>query len=495
MTNKVVINTDLEQGKINKNIYGHFAEHLGRCIYEGFWVGEDSPIPNTNGVRNDVVEALKKLEIPVLRWPGGCFADEYHWKDGIGPRENRKRMVNTHWGGVIENNHFGTHEFMMLCDMLGAEPYICGNVGSGTVQEMSEWVEYLTMDGESPMANWRRENGREAPWKLTYFGVGNENWGCGGNMRPEYYADLYRRYQTYVRNYGDNKIYKIAGGANVDDYNWTEVLMREAGKLMDGLSLHNYTIPGDFWLGKGSALDPSESEWFMTMKRALHMDELITNHSTIMDKYDPEKRVGMIIDEWGTWFDVEPGTNPGFLYQQNTIRDALVAGVHFHIFHDHSDRVQMANIAQTVNVLQAMVLTEGEKMLTTPTYHVFEMFKVHQDATKLAVDVQSEDYEFNGEKLSSVSVSASKDATGVKHISLCNINPKGVSSVSMNLRGLSGESFNVTGRILTAEETNAHNTFENPDNVKPAAFEGFTVEGDEMKVTLPPMSVVVLAVK
>lgn len=395
MTAKLVIHADLPKSKINKNIYGHFAEHLGRCIYEGLWVGEDSPIPNTDGIRNDVIEALKKLDIPVLRWPGGCFADEYHWKDGIGPREGRKRMVNTHWGGVVENNHFGTHEFFRLCELLECEPYICGNVGSGTVQEMSEWVEYMTFDGESPMADWRRENGREQPWNLKYFGVGNENWGCGGNMRPEYYADLYRCYQTYSRNYGDNRLYKIAGGANVDDYNWTEVLMREAGRFMDGLSLHSYTIPGS-WEEKRQALGFDEAEWFETMQKSLHMDELITRHSAIMDQYDPEKRVGLIIDEWGTWFLSEPGTNPGFLYQQNTLRDALVAGIHLNIFQNHSSRVQMANIAQMVNVLQALVLTEGDKLLLTPTYHVFEMYKVHQDNELLDVAFESPQYTSGG---------------------------------------------------------------------------------------------------
>ncbi|WP_121610885.1 alpha-N-arabinofuranosidase [Mesobacillus foraminis] len=495
MKNSIVINADIEKGKINKNIYGHFAEHLGRCIYEGIWVGEDSEIPNTNGIRNDVLEALKNIQIPVLRWPGGCFADEYHWKDGVGPRENRKRMVNTHWGGVVENNHFGTHEFMMLCELLDTEPYICGNVGSGTVQEMSEWVEYMTFEGESPMANWRRENGRDEPWKLKYFGVGNENWGCGGNMRPEYYADLYRRYQTYVRNYGDNKVYKIAGGANVDDYNWTEVLMKNAHWMMDGLSLHYYTIPGDFWLGKGSALDFEEDEWFITMKKSFHMEELIKKHSTIMDKYDPEKRVGMIIDEWGTWFDVEPGTNPGFLYQQNSIRDALVAGLHFNIFHKHSDRVQMANIAQTVNVLQAMILTEGEKMILTPTYHVFEMFKVHQDAKLLAVDSLVNEYEYKDEKLPQVSVSASKNDEGKVHISLCNIDHKNEAQLELDVRGLGVTAANITGRILTADSMNAHNTFEEPENVKPVAFEQVSVSENKLSVTLPPMSVVVLAIE
>ncbi|MEH7545787.1 alpha-N-arabinofuranosidase [Neobacillus vireti] len=495
MANNVIINADIQKGKINKNIYGHFAEHLGRCIYEGIWVGEDSSIPNTKGIRNDVLAALKNIKVPVLRWPGGCFADEYHWKDGIGPKENRKRMVNTHWGGVVENNHFGTHEFMLLCELLECEPYICGNVGSGTVQEMSEWVEYMTFEGESPMANWRRENGREEPWKLKYFGVGNENWGCGGNMRPEYYADLYRRYQTYVRNYGNNKVYKIAGGANVDDYNWTEVLMKNAHWLMDGLSLHYYTIPGDFWLGKGSAVDFPEDEWFITMKKALHMDELITKHSTIMDKYDPQKRIGMIIDEWGTWFDVEPGTNPGFLYQQNTIRDALVAGLHFNIFHNHADRVQMTNIAQTVNVLQAMILTEGERMILTPTYHVFDMYKVHQDAEVLAVDSSFGSYEYNGETLPQVTVSASKNAEGKIHVSLCNIDHQNGAELDLDLRGINAANTKVSGTIITADTMNAHNTFEQPDVVKPVEFTGVTVENNKLAIKLPAMSVVTLVIE
>ncbi|WP_407271194.1 alpha-N-arabinofuranosidase [Radiobacillus sp. PE A8.2] len=493
MENKIVINTDIKKGTINKNIYGHFAEHLGRCIYEGLWVGEDSSIPNTNGIRNDVLEALRQINIPVLRWPGGCFADEYHWKDGIGPREDRKRMINTHWGGVVENNHFGTHEFMMLCDMLGADPYICGNVGSGTVQEMSEWVEYMTFDGESPMANWRQENGREKPWQLKYFGVGNENWGCGGSMRAEYYADLYRRYQTYARNYGDNKLYKIAGGANSFDYNWTEVLMREAGRMMDGLSVHYYTIPGENWSEKGSATNFSEDEWTKTMQKTLRTEELIQKHSTIMDKYDPDKRVGLIVDEWGTWFDVEPGTNPGFLYQQNTIRDALVAGVSLNIFNNHSDRVQMANIAQTVNVLQAMVLTEGEKMLVTPTYHVFDMYKVHQDAALLSIETTFQKDDISN--LKNVNVSASKNDKDQTNVTLCNMKHDSATNVSVELRGLTNGSPSIKGTILTSENKGDHNTFDHPDTVKPVNFEDVKVENNRLTVTLPPMSVVLLTVE
>ncbi|MCT1398838.1 alpha-N-arabinofuranosidase [Paenibacillus sp. p3-SID867] len=494
MSHVITIHSDLSKGKINRNIYGHFSEHLGRCIYEGIWVGEDSPIPNTEGIRNDVLEALKQLNIPVLRWPGGCFADEYHWKDGVGPRENRKQMVNTHWGGVVENNHFGTHEFLRLCELLGCEPYISGNVGSGTVQEMSEWVEYMTFDGVSPMAAWRQENGREKPWNVKYFGVGNENWGCGGNMRPEYYADLYRRYQTYVRNYGDNKIYKIACGPNVDDYRWMETVMREAHPFMDAISLHYYTIPGEFWTGKGAATGFSEQDWFTTMKKALHMDELITRHSAIMDQYDPNKRIGLIVDEWGTWFDVEPGTNPGFLYQQNTIRDALVAGLTLNIFHEHNDRVVMANIAQIVNVLQSVILTEGEKMILTPTYHVFDMYKVHQDAERLATNYSGADYEMDGEKIPQVSVTASKDQAGKIHVSLCNVSHAEQSDVTIQLRGLSGAVSKIVGQQLASDSLDAHNTFESPETLKPADFHAFEQEGDVLRAKLAPMSVTVLEI-
>ncbi|MFW6007170.1 MAG: alpha-N-arabinofuranosidase [Halanaerobiales bacterium] len=492
--NRLVVNVDKVKEKIDKNIYGHFSEHLGRCIYEGFWVGEDSSVSNTRGIRNDVVEALRKIEIPVLRWPGGCFADDYHWKDGIGPREDRPEIINTHWGMVTENNHFGTHEFMDLCDQLDTEPYICGNVGSGTVKEMKEWVEYITFADKSPMADLRRENGRDEPWDLTYWGVGNENWGCGGNMRPQYYADLYRRFQTYVRNYSGNKIKKIACGPSDNDYKWTEVLMREAANYMWGLALHYYTVTGT-WENKGSATDFSKDEWYICLRKALHIEELIEKHSTIMDKYDPEKEVALVVDEWGTWHDVEPGTNPGFLYQQNTLRDALVAGISLNIFNNHSDRVKMANIAQTINVLQAMILTEGEKMLLTPTYHVFEMFKVHQDAELLSINLNSEKSQFKNEEIPTVNASASKDEEGKIHISLCNLDPENTAKVDCDLRGLGGVD-NISGRVLTADKMNTHNTFDNPENLKPSSFNKYEInDNSKLNLTLPSKSIVVLEIE
>jgi len=493
-TNRLVIKADDGKLTINKNIYGHFSEHLSRCIYEGIWVGENSSIPNTRGIRNDVVAALKKIKIPVLRWPGGCFADEYHWKDGIGPREKRPAMINTHWGGVVENNHFGTHEFMDLVEQLGTDAYICGNVGSGTVQEMMEWVEYLTSDADSPMANLRRQNGQDKAWKVKYFGVGNESWGCGGNMTPEYYAGEYRRYNTFVKNYDrNNPVYRIACGSNGNDTNWTTVLMKNVGRRMNGLSLHYYTLPTGNWRNKGSATKFDEAQWHSTLRRSLEMDDLVARHSAIMDSADPDKRVGMIVDEWGTWYDVEPGTNPGFLYQQNTLRDALVAGITLNIFNQHCDRVKMANIAQTINVLQAMILTDKEKMILTPTFHVFEMFTPHHDATLLPTKITCADYTFDSNKIPSVNVSASKDKTGKVHVTLCNLNPNSSVTLTTELQG--AKVSKITGRVLTAETIQAHNTFDKPEVVKPTNFTDFKASGNGFSVNLPAKSVVVLAVE
>jgi alpha-N-arabinofuranosidase len=491
--NKLVVNADQGKETISKHIYGHFSEHLGHCIYGGYWVGEDSPIPNTRGIRNDVVQALKDIQIPNLRWPGGCFADEYHWMDGIGPRDKRPKMVNTHWGGVVEDNSFGTHEFLDLCEQLGCEPYISGNLGSGSVEEMSKWVEYITFDGESPMSNLRKQNGREKPWKVKFWGVGNESWGCGGNMTPDHYSDLYRRYATYCRNYGNNRLYKIACGPNEADYNWTETVMKNVGGRMQGLSLHYYTIPTGNWGKKGSATQFDETEYFNTISKTLFMKELLTKHSTIMDRYDPQKRVGLITDEWGIWTDVEPGTNPGFLYQQNTLRDAILAGINLNIFNAHCDRVKMTNIAQTVNVLQAVILTDKEKMLLTPTYWVYYLYKVHQDATLLPVSFTSGKYELNGRKMDAVSVSASKDTAGKIHITLVNIDPDKAQAIETELRGVNIKS--ASGQILTSAGINDYNSFESPNTVVVKDFKGYKLSNGKLSVTLPAKSVILLEIE
>ncbi|NLO86791.1 MAG: alpha-N-arabinofuranosidase [Clostridiales bacterium] len=499
---KLYIRETQSKGHLNAEIQGHFAEHLGRCIYSGLFVGKDADIPNVNGMRTDVVNALKELQIPVLRWPGGCFADEYHWMDGIGPKEDRKKMINTHWGGVLEDNSFGTHEFFELCEQLGCKTYVNANVGSGTVREMSEWVEYMTFDGVSPMADLRKKNGREKPWRVDYLGVGNENWGCGGNMTPEYYANLYRQYQTYVRQYDpSNPISKICCGANVSDYCWTRDVLstcyynapEHLHGFMDGLSLHYYTTPNN-WSSKGSATDFDQNAYYKTLKKAMHMEELIERHSAIMDEFDPDTKIGMIVDEWGCWFDVEPDTNPGFLYQQNTMRDALVASITLDIFNQHADRVKMANLAQMVNVLQSVILTDGDQMLLTPTYHVFHMYKYHQDAELLdsyfeGVNVVGDPSEY---KMPQLSHTVSIAADGYITATISNLSSTDEVPVELAFTDLCPRDVQAT---MLSQHMQAHNTFENPDAVKEVPFSDYELTNRSINFQMPPCSIVRIRVK
>ena len=493
--NTVTLQADKGKDIISKNIYGHFAEHLGHCIYGGFYVGDNNTkIPNKDGVRLDVIAALKKLKIPLLRWPGGCFADTYHWKDGVGPKEKRPSMLNVWWGNVKEDNSFGTNEFLNMCEVLGAEPYLSGNVGSGTPQELSDWVKYTAHpNGSSPMTDLRQQNGRPNPWHVKYWGIGNEAWGCGGNMKADYYANVYRQYVTFMTNWSNtDKLYRIASGASDDDYKWTETLMKEIPhNMLDAVAMHHYSIIS--WSKKGPSTTFSEEQYFDIMKSALLMDELVEKHSAIMDKYDPKKKVALVVDEWGGWYDVEPGTNGAFLFQQNTMRDAMIAGTTLNIFNNHCDRVRIANLAQAINVLQAVILTNEEKMLLTPTYHVMEMYNVHQDATMLPLTVTSNDYTMGDKKLKAVSASASKDKDGVTHISLVNIDYSKTQEISVNISGAAYSS--LKGRILASDKINNYNSFETPEKIKPVAFTGASMKGSTLTVNLPPFSVVVLELK
>lgn len=490
---KISFKASEDAPKISKHIYGHFAEHLGRSIYDGFYVGDTSAIPNKDGVRIDIIEALKEIQIPNLRWPGGCFADTYQWKDGIGPQEDRPTMVNSWWGGVTEDNSFGTHNFLNLCEELGAEPFISGNVGSGTVEDFTDWLQYTNHAKGSPMAKLRKENGREEPWNVKYWGIGNEMWGCGGNMTAEYYANIYKQYSTFMTSWeNENDLYRIAAGASGDDYHWTEVLMRDVPKsLIEAVGLHHYAVID--WENKGSATGYDEEVYFRSMEEALKMNEFVEKHSEVMDKYDPDNTIDLVVDEWGGWYDVEEGTNPGFLYQQNTMRDAMIAGTTLNIFNNHSERVKMANLAQTVNVLQAVALTEGEKMILTPTYHVFKMYTVHHDAQLLPVDFDSPRYTFEGESLPAISVSASKDEAGNTNISLVNIDAGAEHKVEIDLEGL--DINNIDAEILMSAKIQDHNTFDNPDKINVAEFKDFKLRKSKLEVSLPPFSVVVLSSK
>lgn len=486
----MTIDAQGDSGKISRHIYGHFAEHLGRGIYDGIWTENDQGQFSPN---EDVFEALKELGIPNLRWPGGCFADYYFWKDGIGPLEERPSVVNNLWGGVTENNAVGTHEFLNLTEELGAEPIVVGNVGSGTVQEMAEWWQYINHAGISPMAKLRRENGRETPWNVRFWGVGNESWGCGGHMTPDYYADLYRRFSTFLHPYPNVRPFRIATGAAGGDFNWTEVVMQRAGNRIDGIDLHHYTLDGSWTTHKGQAVDFDEGGWFRLMSRALEMDKLLIGHTAVMDKYDPEKRVWLIVGEWGTWHEQEEGSVPGFLYQQNTLRDALTAALTLDIFHQHLDRVKMANIAQTVNVLQAMILTKGDRMLRTPTYHTFDLYKPHREATALPFFLDRGHYRYEGEEgtLPALSATASRHGEGLLNLSLTNIDPHRSRTVEVTVQGKNLTRIQ-TARILTAPEMNTHNTFDEPNRLVPQPFRGAALDGALLRVTLPAKSLVTL---
>jgi alpha-N-arabinofuranosidase len=485
----LIINADQGRDTISRHIYGHFAEHLGRGIYDGIWTREGSGAWH---IRDDVVQALRAIKIPNLRWPGGCFADYYHWKDGIGPAAKRPSLVNNNWGGVTEDNGVGTHEFLELTQKLGTEPFIVGNVGSGTVQEMQEWWEYVNHPGTSPMADLRRKNGRAEPWNVKFWGIGNESWGCGGNMRPEYYADEARRYASFLPAYGAVRPFRIVTGPSDDNYVWMEVMMREAGRMIDGIDLHHYLLTGT-WSKKGKATEFTEAEWAELLQKTTGFDELITRQSAIMDRYDPRKRVWLVVGEWGTWHQGEPGSNPGFLYQQNSLRDALVAAVSLNTFNNHADRVKMANIAQTVNVLQAMILTQGDKLLLTPTYHVFEMYTVHHDAVLLPIALDAGRYTFGERSMPAVSATASRDAAGRVHVTLTNLDPNQSRTLNVSVRGQDVSS--VTGRILTSERMTAYNSFEQPNVVHPVVFNGARLAGSTLTVTLPAKSVVSLEMR
>jgi alpha-N-arabinofuranosidase len=490
--NKIVLDAAAAKDTISKNIYGHFAEHLGRCIYGGFYVGENNKsIVAKNGIRIDIVEALKKLKIPVLRWPGGCFADHYHWKDAIGPKNKRRHIENVSWGNVREDNSFGTHEFLQLCEMTGAAPYLALNMGSGSVQEATEWVEYVNhANGASQLTDLRRQNGRDKPWNVKYWGVGNESWDCGGHMNVNQYINEFNKYATLMTSYNNTEgLFRIAVGPGTDDFKWTEALMREIPrKLIEGISIHHYSVID--WSKKSDAVNFTEEEYFKIMEQAWRMEYMIKGNKEVMDKYDPGKKVALVVDEWGGWYEVEKGTNGAFLYQQNSMRDAMIAGLTLNIFNNNCDRVRMANLAQTVNVLQSVILTKNEKIILTPTYHVMEMYNVHQSALMLPLTVNCNNYELGDKKIKAVSASASKDKNGAVHISLVNMDAHKEQQITVDMGDVKAS--HISGRVLQSASLQDHNTFENPVKVTPAAFNNAVINGSSVSVKLPPFSVVVL---
>ncbi len=493
---QIIVNPEQTGPVINKHIFGQFAEHLGRGIYEGVWVGPDSEIPNTRGLRNDVIEALKKLRVPNVRWPGGCFADEYHWRDGIGSPEERHKRLNASWAGRIEPNTFGTHEYFDFLDLIGAEAFISANVGSGTVQEAADWLEYLTATG-STLAEERAENGHPEPYEVEFWGIGNEVWGCGGPFTAEEYLKELKQFSNFSTNYNPEMPTKhVAVGPDGDAFGeYTEVIMKAWSQKswawnIEGLSLHRYTRNG--WPPNIIATDFNEAQYAAVIHETLGMDEYISRNKVIMDKYDPEVQVGIYVDEWGTWYKATEGSPEGFLEQQNSIRDAIVAALNFNIFIRHSDRVKGANIAQMINVLQAMILTDQEKMLLTPTYHAFRMYVPFQNATRLDIDFDAGTYENGGVTLPGIDAIAAQDEKGRIIVALTNVNPNESATIELSFDGISIK--NVDGETLYASAIDAINTFENPENVRPTTLIPNISEG-KLTVQLKPQSVTVLTLE
>ena len=487
---------------INRHIFGQFAEHLGFGIYDGIWVGKDSPIPNTRGIRNDVVQALRAIKVPNVRWPGGCFADYYHWRSGIGPK--RAVTLNPDWGGVTEPNTFGTHEFMDFAGQIGAAPFISINLGSGTVQEAADWMEYMTSAQETTLAQERAANGRKEPWQVPILGIGNESWDCGGNMTPEFYVDQMKMHARFARNYhpdqqeGDGRMLRIAvgpGGGDARFTEWTETVMkawqnRKWSWDIEGISLHNYTVLN--WDSKHVSVGFGEKDYAEILRHTLKMDDLIRQHGGIMDRYDPEKKLILAVDEWGGWYAPKPGTNPGFLVQEHTVRDAILAALNINIFARHADRVRIANIAQMINVLQAMIVTDKEKMLLTPTYHVFRMYVPFQDATYVPVNLEAGLWTHGNIALPRVDAIAAKGKDGKLYVSLTNIDPNRPVQIDASLAGFTARS--ATAETLTGDKVDSVNSFESPNAVAPKPL-AVSTEGGRLRVTLPPKSVSVVALQ
>jgi alpha-N-arabinofuranosidase len=483
----VTIDTRAPGARIEPEIYGQFSEQLGEGITEGIWVGENSAIPNIHGFRRDVVEALQALHVPVLRWPGGCYADTYHWRDGIGPRAQRPITLNKWWGNNEEHNAFGTHEYFDFAELIGTKTFLNVNVGTGTAGEAKDWVEYVTSPSNSNLAQQRRANGRQQPWKIDYAGIGNEMWGCGGNLSADQYAPLLRIYGTFVRQDNGPKI--VAVGAAAQDYAWTEEMMKSHDK-MDVLGLHYYTLPTGDWSHKGAAVGFSKAEWLATFAQTRRMEEMISRHSAIMDKTDPAKKVGLAVDEWGTWYDTPPGAPA--LRQENTLRDALVAATNFNIFHRHADRVRMTNIAQMVNVLQAMILTDGPRMVRTPTYYAFLMYRPFQGATVLPVTANSPNESAGSAQVPALDVTAARGANGALYVGLVNVDPDQPADVELVLGKGGGP---ISGQILTASLMDSRNRFGAAEDVRPAPFRNARWVGGKLLFEMPAKSIVVLTLK
>ena len=495
------IDTSKAGAKIDRNLFGQFAENLGHGLYEGIWVGPDSSIPNTRGIRNDVVTALRALRVPNVRWPGGCFADEYHWRNGIGSAGQRPATINAAWGDVVDTNSFGTHEFMDFIQQIGSQAYVSVNVGSGTPREAADWLEYMTAAQPTALEKERAANNHPDPYKVGFLGIGNESWGCGGNMTADYYLSQLKIYSHFVRNDDPdqqraNHMLKIAVGPGVPKTEWTETIMKAWQEHdwswdIDGLSLHWYTVPNG-WPPSTPSTGFGVEDYAKTLKSTLFMDEFLRQQETVMDKFDPQKKVALAVDEWGAWHAPLPGTNPHFLVQQNSLRDAILASLNLNIFARHADRVRMANIAQMVNVLQSMILTDKEKMVLTPTYYVYKMYVPFQDATFLPVAFSAGTYLQGTTNLPRLDALAARDSSGKLWLEVTNLDPEKPVDIDAEISG--GAVKSAQAETLTASAVDSVNTFDAPGTVVPKLVSA-KIERGILALTVGPKSVTVISLE
>jgi alpha-N-arabinofuranosidase len=489
-------------GTIAPEIYGHFVEHLGGVVYDGVWVGERSRVPNIGGVRRALVEALRAVRPAVVRWPGGCFADSYDWHDGIGPRNQRPRRTNF-WAdeehfrsiGVVparfDPNEFGTQEFVRFCRLVGAQPYLAVNLRSGGPRSFDEWVEFCNSPaGSTTLADLRAAGGDAEPYGVRYWGIGNESWGCGGNFAPEEYAEEYRRFVAWVPDYGVHPRF-IGAGPGSGDVEWTRRFFEALdgrGDLghMWGWGLHHYSGPP-----AGDAIRFDTPDWYGLLARADDMESLITRHWQIMGQRDRNRRVKLVVDEWGAWYPMTTNVDPTHLFgQQSTMRDAVLVGLTLDTFNRHADKVAMANVAQLINCLQSLFLASGDRFVLTPAYHVFAMYAAHQGAQSLRTVVgapavrwtaaQNEAHTMRG-----LNGSASRQGST---LTLTVTNPDIAQAADVEIAVRGGAVRLVRATTLTSRDVHDHNTFEAPSTVAPTVAD-VTAAASPLVVHVPAASV------
>ncbi len=513
---EILVNEPL--GTISPNIYGHFTENLSGVVYDGIWVGPNSKVPNVDGIRKELIDEMRKVKPPVVRFPGGCFADSYDWRDGVGPADKRPRRTNFWADGEpstappshrYDPNEFGTNEFAHFCQKVGSEPYLAANLRSLPAEELDRWVEYCNSPaGGTTLADLRASAGFKEPFNVRYWGVGNESWGCGGNFTPQEYAAEFRRFTTWVPHYG-RELSFIGSGPNVDNWGWTrgffeEIARKGRGQLRSvyGWALHHYAWnlsrgkTQDWNQGKGDALKFDAVDWYELMREGDRMEGLINGHWQIMGEEDPQHWVKLVVDEWGPWY--RPGseaTAGDQLEQMPTLRDAVFSGMTLDTFNRHPEKVAMAACAQLINCLNSLYLAHEDRFVVTPVGHVFAMYAAHQggQALRTIFSAPTIDYDRDGKPASFWGLKGSASLRD-NDLTLTVVNPhvSDPRDAQISVRG--AKLRGATATVLSHPDIHAHNTFAQKDVVTPKT-QGAEVRGDVLTFRFPPASVTKLAIQ